>query len=152
MTINGAQGGGYAQGINNDMLRKPDSADSDEQKRKGLRQGECETCKERRYQDGSDDSGVSYQTPSKIKGSVESAVRAHEQEHVSRRQAEAEREGKEVVSQTVTLKTGVCPECGKLYCAGGTTRTVTRDKVKQMFGAGTLENDRQSGKYYSSSI
>lgn len=139
MMINAAQGNQYLP----DMKNSPDKENPSE---------ECETCEKRRYQDGSDDGGVSYQTPSKLKGSVEAAVRAHEREHVTRRRAEAEREGKEIVSQTVTLKTGVCPECGKTYCAGGTTRTITRDKVDKMFGAGKPENDTQSGKYYSSSI
>ena len=47
-------------------------------------------------------------------------------EHVYREQAKADREGREVVSQSVTMHTGICPECGKSYVSGGTTRTVTR--------------------------
>jgi len=42
--------------------------------------------------------------------------------------AEAEVENREVVSQSVTLHNGVCPECGKVYVAGGETRTTTRTK------------------------
>ena len=30
-----------------------------------------------------------------------------------------------MVSQSVTLHTDICPECGKPYISGGTTRTVT---------------------------
>ena len=30
---------------------------------KNTEEGECQTCKERKYQDGSDDAGVSYKTP-----------------------------------------------------------------------------------------
>ena len=33
---------------------------------KALEEGECQTCKERKYQDGSDDAGVSFKTPTKI--------------------------------------------------------------------------------------
>ncbi|MCL2539202.1 MAG: hypothetical protein FWE66_02575 [Oscillospiraceae bacterium] len=90
---------------------------------------ECQTCANRRYQDQSDDPGVSFQTPSKISPeAAPSAVMSHELEHVSREKASADREGKEVLSQTVTIKYAICPECGRTYVAGGETRTVTRDK------------------------
>jgi len=89
--------------------------------------GKCETCEERKYQDGSDDPGVSFKTPTNVKPEqAASAVRGHEMEHVTREQAKAEREGREVVSQSVTIHTGICPECGKVYVSGGTTRTVTK--------------------------
>lgn len=87
---------------------------------------ECQTCKERKYQDGSDDPGVSYQTPTHISPEqAASAVRGHEMEHVVREQASAEREGRRVVSQSVTMHTAICPECGRVYVSGGTTRTMT---------------------------
>lgn len=87
---------------------------------------ECQTCKERKYQDGSDDPGVSYQTPTHISPEqAASAVRGHEMEHVVREQASAEREGRRVVSQSVSIHTAICPECGRVYVSGGTTRTTT---------------------------
>lgn len=90
-------------------------------------EGECQTCEKRKYQDGSDDMGVSYQTPTNIKPEqAAAAVRGHEMEHVYREQAKAEREGRKVVSQTVTMHTEICPECGTAYVSGGTTRTVTK--------------------------
>ncbi len=93
---------------------------------KAMEEGECKTCEQRKYQDGSDDMGVSYQTPTRIDpDQVASAVRGHEMEHVVREQAKAQREGRKVVSQSVTLHTAICPECGKAYISGGTTRTVT---------------------------
>ena len=92
-----------------------------------LEEGECQTCEERKYQDGSDDMGVSFQTPTNIKPEqAASAVRGHEMEHVYREQAKADREGRKVVSQSVTMHTEICPECGKSYVSGGTTRTVTK--------------------------
>lgn len=108
---------------------------------KKIDNGECQTCKNRKYQDVSDDSGVSYQTPTKIATSqVAAAVVSHEQEHVARNQAKAEKEDRKVVSQSVTLHTAVCPECGKTYVSGGTTRTVTKadnsdleEKAKEAF-------------------
>ena len=92
-----------------------------------LKEGECQTCEERKYQDGSDDMGVSFQTPTNIKPEqAAAAVRGHEMEHVYREQAKANREGRKVVSQNVTMHTEICPECGKAYVSGGTTRTVTK--------------------------
>lgn len=90
-------------------------------------EGECQTCEKRKYQDGSDDMGVSFKTPTNVKPEqAASAVRGHEMEHVVREQAKAKREGREVVSQSVTMHTGICPECGRTYVSGGTTHTVTR--------------------------
>ena len=93
---------------------------------KAAEEGKCETCEERKYQDGSDDPGVSFKTPTNVAPEMAaSAVRGHEQEHVVREQAKAQREDRKVVSQTVTYHTGICPECGRVYVSGGTTRTVT---------------------------
>lgn len=87
---------------------------------------ECETCKNRTYQDGSNDPGVSFKAPGHIDPESSGAVvRAHEQEHVSNEQAKARAEGKRVISQSVRLFTSVCPECGGSYVSGGVTRTVT---------------------------
>ncbi len=97
---------------------------------------ECQTSKNRKYKDGSDDPGVSFKTSQKITGDVGVAVRGHEQEHVVRERAAAARENKEVVSQSVRIKSGICPECGKPYCAGGETVTVTKDKPENKFKVG----------------
>lgn len=87
---------------------------------------ECQTCERRKYQDGSDDAGVSYKTPTHIAPEqAASAVRGHEMEHVSREQVKAEREDRKVVSQSVTVNTAICPECGEAYVSGGTTKTIT---------------------------
>ena len=103
------------------------SAQGAESAQEALEEGECQTCEERKYQDGSDDMGVSFQTPTNIKPEqAASAVRGHEMEHVYREQAKADREGRKVVSQNVTMHTEICPECGKSYVSGGTTRTVTK--------------------------
>lgn len=56
---------------------------------------------------------------------AEMAVRSHEGEHVSRELAKAKQEGK-VAYATVTLHTEICPECGRTYMSGGTTRVVTK--------------------------
>lgn len=91
-----------------------------------MEESECKTCESRKYQDGSDDPGVSFKTASHIAPEqAASRVRGHEMEHVGRERAEALRDDREVVSQSVTYQTDICPECGKVYVSGGTTRTVT---------------------------
>jgi len=92
---------------------------------------ECETCRKRRYQDGSDDSTVSFQMPTNMSpAAAKSKVRMHEMEHVRHESAKAKVEGKHIVSQTVQIKTDTCEECGRIYVSGGTTRTVTRPDMR----------------------
>lgn len=92
----------------------------------------CQTCQQRKYQDKSNDPGVSFKSPGHISaGASASVVASHEQEHVSNEQANARGEGRRVVSQTVVLHYAVCPECHKTYASGGTTRTVTASDNKQ---------------------
>ena len=88
--------------------------------------GECQTCKQRKYQDGSDDPGVSFKSPTRMDpDTAATAVRGHEQEHVVRERAVAQREGRKVISQSVSIHMDICPECGRVYVSGGLTRTVT---------------------------
>lgn len=94
-------------------------------------EGECQTCKKRKYQDGSDDPGVSFKTPTNVDPRLaQAAVRGHENEHVVRERAKALQEDRKVVSQSVSYRNAICPECGKVYIAGGTTRTVTVSQPK----------------------
>lgn len=84
---------------------------------------ECETCKNRKYQDGSDEM-VSFKSAAHISPEASaSKVRAHEQEHVMNAYTEAARKGARVLSANVSLKTAICPECGRSYVAGGLTTT-----------------------------
>lgn len=84
---------------------------------------QCETCKNRKYQDGSDEM-VSFKSASHISPRASaSKVRAHEQEHVSNAYTKAAKAGGRVLSASVTLKTAICPECGTSYVSGGTTST-----------------------------
>lgn len=97
----------------------------------------CQTCKERKYQDGSDDPSVSFKTPGHIDPEASAAVvKSHEMEHVANEQASAKSKGKEVVSQSVSLQTSVCPECGRTYVSGGTTKTTTKSEVQLPFNFG----------------
>ena len=110
-----------------ETLDAPNSAKEAVSPQNVMDKGQCETCENRKYQDGSDDPGVSFKTPGHIDPDQAAAVvRGHEQEHVVREQAKAEREDRKVVSQSVTLHNSICPECGRTYVSGGTTRTTTK--------------------------
>ena len=86
--------------------------------------GECSTCNSRKYVDKSNDASVSYQTPTKLNPRTAAlAVGAHEREHVSNERSSADREDRKIVSQTVSIKYSICPECSIMYPSGGTTRT-----------------------------
>ena len=114
-----------------------------------VEEGKCQTCEKRKYQDESDDMGVSFQTPTNISPEqAAAAVRGHENEHVVREQAKARMEDRKVVSQSVTLHTDICPECGKAYISGGTTRTVTAADSKPSQGEDAQETE-QAGEPFS---
>lgn len=84
---------------------------------------ECETCNNRKYKDGSNEM-VSFKSASHISPDASAAkVRSHEQEHVSNAYKKAAQKNGKVISANVTLRTSVCPECGRSYVSGGTTAT-----------------------------
>ena len=88
---------------------------------------QCETCRNRKYQDGSDEGNVSFKTASHV--SPESAgarVRAHEGEHVSNAYKKAAQKNGKVVNASVSIHTSVCPECGRTYVSGGVTNTMIK--------------------------
>ena len=90
---------------------------------KALGKTECETCKSRKYQDGSDEM-VSFKSAAHISPeAAASRVRSHEQEHVSNAYKKASQDNGKVLSTNVSIKTSICPECGRSYVAGGETRT-----------------------------
>ena len=87
---------------------------------------ECQTCKNRKYQDGSDEM-VSFKAAGHIApGNAASVVMGHEQEHVSNAYQKAKANNGEVVRASVRLETDVCPECGRTYISGGETTTQIR--------------------------
>ncbi len=120
---------GKIQGSPNQNLDNLKSIYSDKELKKiGII--ECQTCAERTYVDGSDDPGVSFKTPTQIDpNQAASAVMGHEMEHVTNEQADARSEGREIISQSVSIHTSTCPECGINYVSGGTTKTVSKKKT-----------------------
>lgn len=114
-----------AQGVSGTEKSKEIPGDPDTHKKVGRKSSpeECQTCKERKYQDGSDEN-VSFKSAQHI--SPESAgarVRAHEGEHVSNAYTKASKEGGKVLQASVSIRTAICPECGRTYVSGGTTHT-----------------------------
>ncbi len=86
-------------------------------------EAECKTCKNRKYKDGSDEM-VSFKSPTHISPErAASAVRSHEQEHVTNAYSKAANNNGRVLSASVSIRTSICPECGRSYVSGGTTRT-----------------------------
>ncbi|MBR6391087.1 MAG: hypothetical protein IKS16_07070 [Lachnospiraceae bacterium] len=84
---------------------------------------ECQTCKERKYQDGSDEN-VSFKSAQHISPTAAaSRVRAHEQEHVANAYEKAAKDGGKVLQASVSIHTAICPECGRTYVSGGETNT-----------------------------
>lgn len=87
---------------------------------------ECQTCKNRKYQDGSDEM-VSFKSAAHVSPeAAASRVRAHEGEHVSNAYDKAAQKNGQVVYASVSIHTAVCPECGRTYVSGGTTNTAIR--------------------------
>ena len=156
LTLPGANGevapvlylpGAAAEKIDGDFRQVVTNPITDEAKsaREVMEEAECQTCKERKYQDGSDDPGVSFKTPTNIAPEqAASAVRGHENEHVVREQAKAQREDRKVVSQSVTYHTSICPECGKVYVSGGSTRTVTKADNSQQADEQNQNEDQRN--------
>lgn len=84
---------------------------------------ECQTCANRKYQDGSNEM-VSFKSAAHIPPqAAASKVRAHEQEHVVNAYKKASKDNGKVISAGVSIHTSICPECGRSYVSGGETRT-----------------------------
>lgn len=97
-----------------DSVKKPGRASSPK---------ECKTCKERKYQDGSNEN-VSFKSAQHISPTSAGArVRAHEGEHVANAYNKAQEDGGKVIQASVSIHTAICPECGRTYVSGGTTHT-----------------------------
>lgn len=85
---------------------------------------ECQTCKNRKYVDGSNEADVSFKAPGHIApGQSYARVMSHEQEHVANARQKTAGKDARLLSATVSLKIATCPECGRTYVAGGTTNT-----------------------------
>lgn len=108
------------------LVKGNESQNIDEEKDENESDVECETCANRKYQDGSDEM-VSYKSATHISpDAAATAVRAHEGEHVSNAYDKAAQNDGKVLNASVAIHTSVCPECGRTYVSGGTTTTTIR--------------------------
>lgn len=95
----------------------------EEKEEKEKKSQDCQTCKNRKYQDGSNEM-VSFKSPAHIAPEAAGiAVRSHEQEHVSNAYSKAAKNHGKVISANVSIHMAICPECGRSYVSGGTTHT-----------------------------
>jgi len=127
MTI-GAVSGSYMYPSVNYVSNQVSPATEEESKKIGRTSSpeECETCKNRKYMDGSNEN-VSFKSATHISPSAAgAAVRAHEGEHVSNAYTKAAQDNGKVVNASVAIHTSVCPECGRTYVSGGTTNTTIK--------------------------
>lgn len=93
---------------------------------------QCETCRNRRYQDDSPDGGVSFQQPTHIPpNQAAAAVIGHEREHQGREARFAAEDGRDVIINEIRIFTNICPECNRVYVSGGETHTVTRSRPEE---------------------
>lgn len=101
-------------------------SDDDDKVNGKSKPGECKTCQERTYVDGSDEN-VSFKAARHLSPTAApAAVSAHEGEHVANAYTKAAQNNGTVINASVTIHTGVCPECGRTYVAGGTTHTTIK--------------------------
>ena len=112
---------------------------------------ECETCKNRKYQDGSDEM-VSFKSAQHISPqSAPARVRGHEAEHVSNAYKDAAMNNGKVLQASVSIKTAVCPECGRTYVSGGTTTTLIASKKQDPYSKNarsSIEKRKNSRKSF----
>ena len=144
----------YVIPISNVSYVTPANTDNTVDSSGKVRPVECQTCKNRRYQDGSNEM-VSFKSPGKIRPEEAYAkVMGHEQEHVANARAEGSKQNKELVSATVSLKTAICPECGRSYIAGVTTTTMMKTYSDDSYGKNqkSFEAEATKGNYFDAAV
>ena len=105
------------------------------------KQKECQTCKNRKYVDGSDEANVSFKSAAHVSPqAASSAVRAHEGQHVSNAYNKAQQNNGKVINASVSIQTAICPECGRTYVAGGETNT----KIKYYNEENPYQQDKKA--------
>lgn len=129
------------------IIRNPGES-TEKQAGKKSSPAECETCKNRKYQDGSDEGDVSFKAAAHIDPKAAAArVRGHEQEHVSNAYQKAAKSNGKVVSCNVSIHTDICPECGRTYVSGGTTATQIRYRNEENPYQKEMKSSDAANKY-----
>lgn len=138
--------GSYPAEADRTVIRNPGQS-TEKKAGKQSSPAECQTCRDRKYQDGSDED-VSFKAASHINpNAAASRVRSHEQEHVSNAYKDAAENNGKVLSCNVSLKTSVCPECGRTYVSGGTTATQIKYYNEENPYQKEMKSSDAAGKY-----
>ncbi len=133
------------------IIRNPGESTTKQAGRKSS-PAECETCSNRKYQDGSDEN-VSFKAAAHISpNAAASKVRSHEQEHVSNAYKKAAQNNGKVMACNVSIKTSVCPECGRTYVSGGTTSTQIKYYNEENPYQKALKSSDAANKYLGRNI
>lgn len=128
MTIGAISGSYMYPSVNYVSNQVSPTADIGEAKKVGgtSAPGKCQTCKNRKYQDGSSEN-VSFKSAAHVSpNAAGAAVRSHEGEHVANAYSKAAANNGKVINASVSIHTSVCPECGRTYVSGGTTNTTIK--------------------------
>lgn len=109
-------------------------------------QMECSSCASRKYQDGSNETDVSFKSPGHIAPAASGAtVSAHERQHVANAYQSAAKNNGKVLQATVALKTAKCSECGRSYVSGGTTSTMIKYQEENPYSRNAKMYDQAAG-------
>ena len=120
-----------------------------------VKQVECQTCKNRKYVDGSDEGDVSFKTPGHIDpGQSYATVMSHEQEHMTNARQKTAGSDAKLISASISLKMAVCPECGRTYVAGGVTNTTIQYNKNNPYDKGrkTVEGSFLKGQKIDAAV
>lgn len=120
-----------------------------------VKQVECQTCKNRKYVDGSDEGDVSFKAPGHIDpGQSYATVMSHEQEHMTNARQKTAGSDAKLISASISLKMAVCPECGRTYVAGGVTNTTIQYNKNNPYDKGrkTVEGSFLKGQKIDAAV
>lgn len=147
MTISPIMGTSATPADGRVIIRNPGESTEKQAGRKSS-PAECETCKNRKYQDGSNEGDVSFKAAAHIDPKAAAArVRSHEQEHVSNAYQKAAKNNGKVVACNVSIHTAICPECGRTYVSGGTTATQIRYRNEENPYQKEMKSSDAANKY-----
>ena len=143
----GGMSNNYTIPVSNVGRVTPVNTDNTTDSSRRVEKTECQTCKARKYQDGSNESDVSFKTAGHIDPEQSYAkVSAHEREHVANAIQKGSQPNAKLISANVTLKMAVCPECGRAMKADRMNPFkhgwYCNNRICAMFGGLPIEHQR----------
>ncbi len=158
MMIDNIGGGGYlSRNQQIQLIRTGHESELSNAQVRGLKRSgavECATCASRKYQDGSDEM-VSFKSAAHISPQASAGrVMAHEQEHVVNAYHDAAQNDGRVIRASVSIKTAICPECGRSYVSGGVTNTAIKYNEDNPYDRSrkSLQKEAMTGNYVDEAV